>query len=88
MSTRVTTTILLILLVLVSAASGIYHLKSRQEAEPLQQRIPEPAREQSLPPALKAREPGVSGVSPNVRVWRSVAQERSGRESRHPENSL
>ncbi|UCC56100.1 MAG: hypothetical protein JSU75_12360 [Gammaproteobacteria bacterium] len=35
MSTRVTTTILLILLVLVSAASGVYHLKSRQEVEAL-----------------------------------------------------
>jgi hypothetical protein len=48
MSTRVTTTILLILLVLVSAASGVYHLKSRQEVEALQQRITELTREQSL----------------------------------------
>jgi hypothetical protein len=48
MSTRVTTSILLILLVLVSAASGVYHLKSRQEVKALQQRITELTREQSL----------------------------------------
>ena len=35
-------TILLILLILVSAASGVYYLKSRQEVEALQQRITEP----------------------------------------------
>ncbi|MEN8132855.1 MAG: hypothetical protein ABFS45_22285 [Pseudomonadota bacterium] len=47
MSARIRTTILLILLVLVSAASGVYHLKSRQEIEALQQRITELTRKLS-----------------------------------------
>ena len=68
MSTRVTTTILLILLVLVSAASGVYHLKTRQDVETLQQRVDELRRERdqarSQPPVSVTDVPNLGTEAP------------------------